>query len=451
MVQLFNTATKQKELLAKKKGETVSMYCCGPTVYSTAHIGNMRTMVMNDLLDRTLRFCGFEVDHIMNITDVGHLADDGEVDKMEKAAVREKKSAHDIAAFYTEEFLHDFSSLNCLPPRTLPRATAYITEQIAMVKELMEKGIAYQTNDGIYFDTAQFADYGKLSGQKLEEKEEGARVAVNEEKRNPSDFALWKFSPTDQKRQMEWESPWGVGFPGWHIECSAMSHALLPHPLDIHTGGIDLISPHHENEIAQSESLFGKPFARTWVHGAFILVDGQKMAKSVGNVYNLANLREKNIDVLAYRYLLLQSHYRSIVNFTLESLQAAANGLTKLRKTISQLPEGGVSNEPYLVQFIEKISDDMDMPGAVALLHEVLKSELSAADKRATIEKFDEVFALDLTRDEQREIPEDIIAIAQQRETARKEKNWKLSDELRDEITSRGFTIEDTKDGYQLL
>lgn len=450
MVQLFNTATKQKVLLAKKKGETVSMYCCGPTVYSTAHIGNMRTMIMNDLLDRTLRFCGFDVDHIMNITDVGHLADDGEVDKMEKAAVREKKSAHDIAAFYTEEFLHDFSSLNCLLPRELPRATAYITEQIAMVDELMKKGIAYQTTDGIYFDTAQFADYGKLSGQKLEEKEEGARVAVNDEKRNASDFALWKFSPTDQKRQMEWESPWGVGFPGWHIECSAMSHALLPHPLDIHTGGIDLISPHHENEIAQSESLFGKPFARTWVHGAFILVDGQKMAKSVGNVYNLAQIREKNIDVLAYRYLLLQSHYRSIVNFTLESLQAAANGLTKLRKIISQLPEGGVSNETYLVQFIEKISDDMDMPGAVALLHEVLKSDLSAADKRETIEKFDEVFALDLTRNEQREIPEDIIVIAEKRETARKEKNWKLSDELRDKIASRGFTIEDTKDGYQL-
>ncbi len=449
MVKLYNTATKQKESLTKKQGETVRMYCCGPTVYSTAHIGNMRTMIMNDLLDRTLRFCGYQVDHIMNITDVGHLTDD-DADKMEKAAAREQKTAQEIAAQYTEEFLRDFASLNCLLPRELPRATAYISEQIAMVSELMEKGIAYQTHDGIYFDTAQFADYGKLSGQKLEEKEEGARVAVNDEKRNPSDFALWKFSPTDQKRQMEWESPWGVGFPGWHIECSAMSHALLPHPLDIHTGGIDLISPHHENEIAQSESLFGKPFARTWVHGAFILVDGQKMAKSIGNIYNLSQLREKNIDVLAYRYLLLQSHYRSIVNFTLESLQAAANGLTKLRKTISALPRGGAIDETYLAQFVEKISDDMDMPGAVALVHEVIKSELPEANKRATIEKIDEVLALDISREEKRDIPQEIIAIANRRETARQEKNWALSDELRDEITAKGFTIEDTKDGYQI-
>lgn len=449
MVKLYNTATKQKESLTKKQGETVRMYCCGPTVYSTAHIGNMRTMIMNDLLDRTLRFCGYQVDHIMNITDVGHLTDD-DADKMEKAAAREQKTAHEIAAHYTEEFLRDFTSLNCLLPRELPRATAYISQQITMVSELMEKGIAYQTHDGIYFDTAQFADYGKLSGQKLEEKEEGARVAVNDEKRNPSDFALWKFSPTDQKRQMEWESPWGVGFPGWHIECSAMSHALLPHPLDIHTGGIDLISPHHENEIAQSESLFGKPFAQTWMHGAFILVDGQKMAKSVGNVYNLAHIREKNIDVLAYRYLLLQSHYRSIVNFTLESLQAAANGLTKLRKTMNTFPHGGAIDETYLAQFVEKISDDMDMPGAVALVHEVIKSDLSEANKRATIEKFDEVLALDISREEKRDIPEEIIAIANRRETARQEKNWALSDELRDEIAAKGFTVEDTKDGYQI-
>jgi len=450
MVKLYNTATKQKEPLTKKQGETVYMYCCGPTVYSTAHIGNMRTMIMNDLLDRTLRFCGYQVDHIMNITDVGHLTDDGDTDKMEKAATREQKTAQEIAAHYTEEFLRDFTSLNCLLPRELPHATAYISEQITMVSELMEKGIAYQTRDGIYFDTAQFTNYGKLSGQKLEEKEEGARVAINDEKRNSSDFALWKFSPLDQKRQMEWESPWGVGFPGWHIECSAMSHALLPHPLDIHTGGIDLISPHHENEIAQSESLFGTPFSRMWVHGGFILVDGQKMAKSVGNIYNLSQLREKNIDVLAYRYLLLQSHYRSTINFTLESLQAAANGLTKLRKTLNQFPQGGTIDATYHAQFIEKISDDMDMPGAVALVHEVLKSELSEANKRTTIEKFDEVLGIDISREEKRDIPEEIITLAHRREIARQEKNWALSDELRDEIMRKGFTIEDTKNGYQI-
>ncbi|HVM90467.1 MAG TPA: cysteine--tRNA ligase [Verrucomicrobiae bacterium] len=455
MLKLWNTASRSLETFKPIHDGEVGLYTCGPTVYNPATIGNLRAYVAEDVLERTLRFFGERVHHVMNITDVGHLVGDGDMgeDKMEMSAAKEGKSAWDIAKEYEGRFEDDLRRLNVLIPegKDRPHATDYIQEQIDLIKELEKKGYTYRTSDGIYFDTSKFKKYGELSGQKMEEKEAGARVEVNNEKYHPADFALWKFSPTDKKRQMEWDSPWGIGFPGWHIECSAMSRKLLGQPFDIHCGGVDHIPVHHENEIAQSEAAYGKPLANYWMHVEFLLVDGRRMGKSEGNAYVLDDLVKKGFDPLAFRYYCLGTHYRSKLNFTWEGLEGAQNALMKLRAISRRLP--GVNVEPITIaEFSAAIADDLNIPKALAVMWEMLGSDLDDKYKAGVLAAMDSVFGLGLTGElgNQPSVPRDIQNLAEERVLARQMRDWKKSDELRDAIKAKGWTIEDTKDGYQL-
>lgn len=454
MLRLWNTATRSLEEFKPIKKGKVGMYACGPTVYNPATIGNLRMYVFEDVLKRSLELLGYNVRHVMNITDVGHLVGDGDMgeDKMEMAAAKAGKSAWDIAKMYEDRFVHDLERLNVIVPsgKDRPHATDFIKEQINLVKKLEKNGFTYRTSDGIYFDTSKFAEYGKLSGQKLEEKEAGARVEVNEEKYHPADFALWKFSPEGEKRQMEWESPWGVGFPGWHVECSAMSEKLLGQPFDIHCGGVDHISVHHENEIAQSEAAFGKPLANYWLHGEFLLVDGKRMGKSEGNAYTLDDLIEKGFDPLAFRYYCLGTHYRSKLNFTWEGLEGAQNALHKLRSEARSLSVGTGTEIPSA--FVEALEDDLNMPKALAAVWDMLKSGSTKEEKAGMLAQMDRVLGLGLDEviGQSPDIPGEVKALAEERFIARQEKNWKRSDELREAIKSKGWIVEDTKDGYEL-
>ena len=343
---LYNSLMRRKQQFKPVKPGAVGLYTCGPTVYNYAHIGNLRTYIFEDILKRVLVYNGYAVKHVMNITDVGHLTGDRDMgeDKMEAGAAREGKSAWDIAEFYTQSFKKDIAHLNILPPDVWVKATDTIPEQIALIETLEEKGYTYRTSDGIYFDTAKFKDYTKLSHQDLEALKEGARVERNPEKRNATDFALWKFSPQGLKRQMEWESPWGVGFPGWHLECSAMSMKFLGEQLDIHCGGTDHIDVHHTNEIAQSEAATGKPFFNFWMHGAFLIIQGgKKMAKSEGNFLTLENAFLKNdINPLVYRFASFLTHYRKPMEYSAESIEAARNGLLHLQNQVRQVADAGV-------------------------------------------------------------------------------------------------------------
>lgn len=456
MLKLWNTASRMVETFTPIHDGQAGLYTCGPTVYNPATIGNLRAYVAEDVLKRALKFFGLRVHHVMNITDVGHLVGDGDMgeDKMEMAAAKEGKSAWDIAKMYEGRFENDLRRLNVEIPegKDRPHATDYIQQQIDLVLELEKKGFTYRTSDGIYFDTSKFEKYGQLSGQKMEEKEAGARVEVNDEKYHPADFALWKFSPKGQKRQMEWDSPWGVGFPGWHVECSAMSHELLGQPFDIHCGGVDHIPVHHENEIAQSEAAYGKPLANYWVHVEFLLVDGRRMGKSEGNAYLLDDLIAKGFDPLAFRYYCLGTHYRSKLNFTWEGLEGAQNALTKLRTAARGLPNGRDGVTPPLPDFVNAIADDLNTPKALAAMWDLLGSSMSAEEKGSALLDMDRVlgFGLDQIVGKPLEIPAEIRALADERETARQNKDWKKSDELRDAIRAKGWMIEDTKDGYQL-
>jgi len=447
---LYNTLTKKKELFTPIKAGKVGMYTCGPTVYNYPHLGNMRTYIFEDLLKRVLLYNGYTVDHVMNITDVGHLTNDRDMgeDKVEKEAKKEGKTAWQIAEFYTEAFKKDLKNLNILFPTTFCKATDNIPEQIALIKKLEEKGFTYKTSDGIYFDTSKFPDYGKLSGQKLEDLKEGARVEVNAEKKNHTDFALWKFSPKNEKRQMEWQSPWGVGFPGWHIECSAMSLKYLGNHFDIHCGGIDHVNVHHTNEIAQTEAATSKsPWVNYWIHGAFLnMKDGEKMAKSADNFVTVENaFVEKNINPLVYRFADLSVHYRKQMEWNDEILQAAKNGLENLYAKIGNLGNRiGKINSEWTEKFIKAVNDDLGMPQAMAVLNEMLKSDLSPADKLATALDFDEVFGLNFKNlSKVEEIPKEIQKMADERKIARENKDWKKSDELRDKLLSLGYDIID--------
>lgn len=454
MLRLWNTATRSLEEFKPIKKGKVGMYACGPTVYNPATIGNLRTYVFEDVLHRTLDLLGYKVRHVMNVTDVGHLVGDGDMgeDKVEMAAAKEGKSAWDIAKMYEDRFVNDLERLNVIVPsgKDRPHATDYIKEQINLVKKLEKNGFTYRTSDGIYFDTSKFKEYGKLSGQKLEEKEAGARVEVNEEKYHPADFALWKFSPTGEKRQMEWESPWGVGFPGWHVECSAMSEKLLGQPFDIHCGGVDHITVHHENEIAQSEAAFDKPLANYWMHGEFLLVDGKRMGKSEGNAYTLDDLIEKGFDPLAFRYYCLGTHYRSKLNFTWEGLEGAQNALRKLHAEARTLSVGKGKEIPSA--FVEALEDDLNTPKALAAVWDMLKSGSTDEEKGVMLTRMDAVLGLGLAEmiGQPLDIPGEVKALAEERFVARQEKDWKRSDELRADIKSKGWIVEDTKDGYEL-
>ena len=466
MLKLFNSLSRKVEEFIPLKPGHIGIYTCGPTVYDFAHIGNFRTYTTADLLIRILQFNGYDVKYIMNLTDVGHLtgdnagdADTGE-DRMEKSAKREGKSAWEIAQFYAEQFKEDYEALHLTQPERFTKATDHIKEQIDLIRELEEKGYTYQTSDGIYFDTAAFPEYGALSN--LDEIKEGARVEVNPEKRNPRDFALWKFSPEDEKRQMEWKSPWGKGFPGWHIECSAMSMKYLGPTFDIHVGGIDLRETHHPNEIAQSEAATGEPFVKFWVHSAFMLVQGERMSKSKGNNYRLYDLEKEGFDPLSLRYLYMQTHYRQEMNFTFPALESAQQALTRLRELVVGLknnPDQGDTNvtRAFDEQFAAALNDDLNMPKALAAMWEMLKSDASNTAKLNSLLRYDAVLGFDLAkvREEKsiiplEEVPEDVRIMIEERQRFRKAKRYNLADQWRNKIKKKGFEVLDTPKGIEI-
>ncbi len=446
-IRLKNTATKEIEEFTPIHTGKVGLYACGPTVYSAPTIGNYRTFILSDLVRRVFELNGYEVRQVMNITDVGHLVGDGNdgIDKLEQAAEKEGKNAWEISEVYTDLFLKEIKLLNMKQPVALPKATEHIPEQIKMIQILEEKGFTYRISDGIYFDTSKLSDYGKLTGQKSEEKREGARVAVNPEKKHASDFALWKFSKEGEGRHMEWDSPWGIGFPGWHIECSAMSEKYLDTPFDIHIGGEDLAPVHHTNEIAQTEGAYGHEPANYWLHGGFVKIDGGKMSKSLGNAYIISDLVDRNITPLAYRYFTFQAHYRSPINFTWESIQAAQNALDNLREKVRGWDAPTEVSEKWIHAFLEAVNNDIDMPSALAVMHEMIQSDIPSSTKSATLLKMDEVLGLGLEAciAQPLEIPSEIQALIDERSKARNNKDWETADRLRDEIVAAGFKVQD--------
>jgi cysteinyl-tRNA synthetase len=460
-LHLFNSLTRSKQEFRPLKAGSVGLYTCGPTVYDYAHIGNLRTYIFEDILKRVLIYNGYRVKHVMNITDVGHLTGDRDMgeDKMEKGALREGKTAWDIADFYTRAFKTDIGRLNILQPDIWVKATDTIAEQIALIEILEQKGFTYRTRDGVYFDTSMFEDYTKLSHQNLDALQEGARVEKNPEKRNATDFALWKFSPPDTKRQMEWDAPWGVGFPGWHIECSAMSMKFLGDRLDIHCGGTDHIDVHHTNEIAQSEAATGKPFFNFWMHGAFLIITGgKKMAKSEGSFLTLENTFVKQgLNPLVYRFASFLTHYRKPMEYSDEGIEAARNGLLHLQNQVRQASEGkdvsvSAANKDFKTKFLEAINDDLNMPRAMAVLQEMLKSSLSPAEKYVTILDFDRVLGLDLDQVSQAEaLPEEVQKLVDARIKAREAKDFVTSDRLRDELEALGYMVQDAREGMKVI
>ncbi len=456
-IRLHNTMSGALEVIEPLVEGKISLYTCGLTVYDYGHIGNFRTFIFYDVLRRTLEQAGYRVDHVMNVTDVGHLvsdADDGE-DKLEKGAAREGRTAWEIASYYIEAYHTDRERLNILPPSVKePRATDYIPQQIALVEKLEAGGFTYTISDGVYFDTSRLSDYGKLAHLDIEGLQAGARVEMNPEKKNVTDFALWKFSPTDAKRDMEWNSPWGVGFPGWHLECSAMAMDLLGETIDIHCGGIDHIPVHHTNEIAQSEAATGKEFARMWTHSEFLLVDGGKMSKSKGNFYTVQDLIDKGYNPLAFRYLMLTAHYRSKINFTMQSLDAAQSALnTLIYKTSTIIGDMSAPDEAAMVEFSEAINSDLNMPVALSCLWKMIQSSEPSDVKLATILAMDSVLGLQLVpqaqglKQKMKDAGSDFAELLEKREQARKNKNWEAADSIRDDIAAKGFVVEDTPEG----
>ncbi len=451
-LRFYNTLSKKIEDFKPLK-DIVGFYTCGPTVYDFAHIGNFRTYITEDLIKKTLKLNGYHVKHVMNITDVGHLTDDqdqGE-DKVELAAQKQKKSAWEIANFYTQAFLDDMKKLNIEMPDIMPKATEHINEMIEIIKKLEEKGYTYRTSDGIYFDTSKFKDYGKLVDLNKIEILPGARIEIGE-KRNPTDFALWKFSPQNIKRQMEWQSPWGIGFPGWHIECSAMSMKYLGEQFDIHCGGIDHIPVHHTNEIAQSEAATGKiPFVRYWIHINFLVLQGQKkMAKSEGNIILLKDLEANGFSPLDFRYLVISCHFQSFLEFSFEALKSAQNSLRRLKEIVSNFNGKEKINESWQKKILSKINDNFNFPEALAIMWQMLRSDIKEEEKIGTLLWFDQILSLNL--DEKlylnlSEIEPEIKILIEEREKLRKERKFHEADQLREKIKSFGYEIIDTLNG----
>lgn len=454
-IKLLNTLSKNIETFSPIEKNKVRMYNCGPTVYDFVHIGNFRTYLMADFLRRMFEYSGFEVKQIKNITDVGHLTQDdiesGE-DKMLKAAKREKKNPFDIARFYEKAFHGDETKLNILPAFGFPKATEYINEMIDMIKTLMKKGYAYEVKGSVFYDIEKFASYGRLSGNTLENLKTGARLEAHPDKKHPYDFALWL--KADPNHLMQWDSPWSRGYPGWHIECSAMSRANLGETIDIHTGGEDNIFPHHEDEIAQSEGASGKKFVNYWIHGRHLMVDGKKMSKSKNNFYRLTDIEKKGFDPLAFRYLCLTSHFQSQLNFTWKSLEASHSALNKLREFVKSTDEGnGFIIREFDDKFRESIENNLDTPRALATVWEMIKSsKYDTEDIKATLLKFDSMLGLGLasTKKYSNEAPADIINLVKSREEARKKKDWKTADELRKTIEEKGFLVEDSSEGQKI-
>lgn len=472
-IVFHNTLTNASEVFQPLRARHVKMYNCGPTVYGVQHIGNLSMYVFTDILRRTLEYNNYAVQQVINITDVGHLVSDGDdgEDKMTKGLKREKKALtlenmRALAEKYTEMFLNDLRTLNIATDTiTFPRASDHISAQIAMIKTLEEKGYAYVGEHGVYFDTARFPNYGKLGNINLEGLKEGARVETVAEKRNPTDFLLWKFD-----KKLGWESPWGLGFPGWHIECSAMIRSILGDRIDIHTGGIEHIPVHHNNEIAQSEAATGKrPFATYWLHRAHLQIDGGKIAKSKGAVVYLSDIIEKKFHPMAFRFLLLGAHYRQPSNFSWEALAAAQTAYLKLRKLVDELPRDGIAfPDPYDRRFLEAINNDLNTPEALAVLWEMINDKhVEPANVRRGILMADTILGLGLAQEDSlatelyrkelgqtvstAEIPERVKELLEERELARAEKRWDDADAARSKIEGEGYRIEDTNDGPRLV
>jgi len=473
MLKLYNTLKQKKEIFKPLETGKVKIYNCGPTVYNFAHIGNLRAFIFADTLRRHLENIGFEVRQIMNITDVGHLtaddlnqADSGE-DKMLKASKREKKTPQDIADFYTEKFFEDLEKLNFKKAHFFPKATAHIPQIIAMIEILMEKGLAYEKNGNVFYDVTKFENYGKLSKKKLSELKENARLEEHPDKKHAFDFALWLKAP--KEHLLKWESPWSLGYPGWHIECSAMSMEYLGETMDIHTGGEDHIFPHHENEIAQSEGCTGKNFSNFWLHVRFLLVDNQKMSKSKGNFYTLQDILDKNFSAMDFRLMTLSSHYRSNLNFAWKALAQSKTNFDKISRFQSRIEKYQASQESkssidpndYWNKFNQAMNDDINSPQALAYLFEMIsetnkemdKKWLNTANKKLVkinLEKIKMVLGLKIDDENKNQIPKNITALAEERVLAKKEKDFVKADALRKKIEMQGYKVEDVANGYEI-
>ncbi len=452
-LRLFDTYTRTLREFEPLQPPEVGMYTCGPTVYDYAHIGNLRTYLFEDVLRRVLEFNGYKVKHVMNITDVGHLTSDADTgeDRMEKGSRRTGMSAWEIAEMYTQEFRRDLVRLNIQEPHIWCRATDHILEQIEFIQCIEAKGFTYRTLDGIYFDTSKLPDYGHLARLNLEGLQAGVRVDMAE-KRHPTDFALWKFSVPTEKRQMEWDSPWGIGFPGWHIECSAMAAKYLGPFFDIHCGGEDHIMVHHPNEIAQTQACHKTRLANFWMHGYFLQIDSNRMGKSVGNFLRLQTLSDQGYEPLTWRFFCLGAHYRTKLSFSWEGLDGAATALSRLRLATYEWGQPGLLDEDYMEKFAEQINDDLNMPRVLALVWELVKSDLSSSTKKATLLEFDRVLGLRLMEWKPATvvIPGEIKALVEQRQQARKEKRWQDADMLREKMRALGYEIEDTPQGVRV-
>lgn len=455
-IYFFNTLTKSKDKFEPLNKEEVRMYSCGPTVYKDASIGNMRTYIMNDIIRRTIKYNGYKIKHVMNITDVGHLvsdADEGE-DKMLKSAREMQKSPYEIATYYTKLFMEDLAKLNVETPEVVCKATDHIKEMLEMVQKIMKNGYAYETSTAIYFDVSKLDKYGILSGINLNDQKAGARVDIDPEKRNPYDFALWIKAPANHL--MKWDSPWGPSYPGWHIECSAMSTKYLGEEFDIHTGGIDLIPTHHENEIAQNKGACGKNPAHYWIHGEYLLINGGKMSKSLGNTYLIDDIIARGYSPLAYRLFNYSCHYRGKLNFTWEGIESANTSLIRLREGYQKHLNGNSDISDEIIadmenRFHQAINDDMNMPLALSVVWEAVKYPEKSPKIAQLLKKFDTVLGIKIDEVQETKIPQEILDLVEERKQARSDKNWSESDRLRDLIAEKGYIVKDTKDGTEVL
>ena len=455
-IYFYNTLTKQKDLFKPIEEGKVKIYSCGPTVYKDATIGNMRTNLLNDTLRRVLKYNGYELKHVMNITDVGHLVSDGDEgeDKMLKSAREEHKSPLEIAEHYTKLFFRDLERLNIETPEVVCKATDHIKEMLEMVQKIMKNGYAYETSTAIYFDVSKLDKYGILSGINLNDQKAGARVDIDPEKRNPYDFALWIKAPANHL--MKWDSPWGPSYPGWHIECSAMSTKYLGEEFDIHTGGIDLVPTHHENEIAQNKGACGKNPAHYWIHGEYLLINGGKMSKSLGNAYLIDDIIAKGYSPLAYRLFNYSCHYRGKLNFTWEGIESANTSLMRLRDGYQKHLNGNAEVSDEIIKdmenrFHQAINDDMNMPLALSVVWEAVKYPEKSPKIAQLLKKFDTVLGIKIDEVQETKIPQEILDLVKERKQARSDKNWSESDRLRDLIAEKGYIVKDTKDGTEIL
>ena len=455
-IYFYNTLTKQKDLFKPIEEGKVKIYSCGPTVYKDATIGNMRTNLLNDTLRRVLKYNGYELKHVMNITDVGHLVSDGDEgeDKMLKSAREEHKSPLEIAEHYTKLFFRDLERLNIETPEVVCKATDHIKEMLEMVQKIMKNGYAYETSTAIYFDVSKLDKYGILSGINLNDQKAGARVDIDPEKRNPYDFALWIKAP--ENHLMKWNSPWGPSYPGWHIECSAMSTKYLGEEFDIHTGGIDLVPTHHENEIAQNKGACGKNPAHYWIHGEYLLINGGKMSKSLGNTYLIDDIIARGYSPLAYRLFNYSCHYRGKLNFTWEGIESANTSLIRLREGYQKHLNGNSDISDEIIadmenRFHQAINDDMNMPLALSVVWEAVKYPEKSPKIAQLLKKFDTVLGIKIDEVQETKIPQEILDLVEERKQARSDKNWSESDRLRDLIAEKGYIVKDTKDGTEVL